>query len=176
LVITEGAGSINPRIAEAVVAYDPDHVVAMSVPLSDCERIAPGGLGFRDASGEPIDGSERAATVERLIEQEWSHDDPAAEIARNHLSQVCSPLRDHIGDRADHDVAISIKPGDSSRDIVTIAGIEDFEFKPCLAASPAWTSDAALLAAMRAGLVGNPTSDPSHPDRPEPSPNDLLGW
>lgn len=41
-------GGISPRLVEALVVYDPDHVVALDIPMSDWERIAPGVLRLRD--------------------------------------------------------------------------------------------------------------------------------
>lgn len=169
-------GAIDPRIAEAVAFYDPDHIITMRVHLSDWERIATDPLVIYGESGEPLKGTERAAAFARLIDQDQAIDDPVAEDARQNLSQLCTPMRDHLGDGTTHDLAISIQLGENSRALLTVAGIQNFKFSPCLAASPSWTSDTSLLASMRAGLIDDPSSESDHPDRPEPPREALLAW
>jgi len=172
LVPYEPDGSIAPKIVAAVVSYDPDHIVAMHISVSDWECIAPGSIAFtRD--GKPLGDDERADMVNRSGDQTIV--DNVAEFARRKLSERCTPLREsYLEDK--HDIANFVRRGESSSVFVSMSGIEDFAPQRCLVASTAWASSAALMAAVRTGLVDDSLDKSVPTPRPEPSTSDLWAW
>lgn len=129
-----------------------------------------------------LEGDARAALVEQLRQQGWTHTDPPAQAAQQTLSKLCTPFRYGLPDDEAHDVATIVRPGEGANVLVLASGIEGSEPPACLAASAGWTSDQALIVAMRAGILPDPQVAPAQESdggpvgRLEPASDELLRW
>jgi hypothetical protein len=163
-------GLAAAEFAEIVRTYDPDHVVTVTVPISQWEDWRPG--YFRV---EGVEDEEQR--LQLLANAHWDEDGPAAQHARDEVAGWCSPMRGiRLGtedaDRQMEEVT-SIKPrtaADDARGFRSgLAPAPRPRQGARLAASGSWRSDLGLLAAMRVGVA-----DAERKDRPEPT--DRPDW
>lgn len=152
-------GSMDPKVLELAVRYDPDYVAVASHPLETWLRVSPDSVHLPpDASIEDLAGQPGIEEV----------DDPVSRVAAQQLLDACTPLTLAIGGAKAHWEHLST------------TGVIRGPFLPSptkgtgpvafLAASGSWSGDLALWACVRTGLAS-----PSD-ERPQPDEGALLRW
>lgn len=161
-------GVVSDAFADVVRAYDPDHVVALSIPVTSWEAWYPGTVKINRAS----DDADRARMI--ATSPPFCFVDPAAKAPREQVASWCSPMRlerpGRQGERALEAIsALEARHGDDQR----YGGMPPAPFASPgsrLAADLRWRSDVGLFAALRLGVAATETIE-----RSEPTP-DALNW
>lgn len=155
----------DEKLAPAVRAYDPDHVVTLMPPAERWEQWYPGSLNL------PADVQERDEMCAVL----GPVGDQLATKAREQVASWCSPLRaarTNRGSRSEHETCRSLALGYSTSaprlQLAPSASRGDGD-GPLVAADPSWRTEAGLLAALRAGVA------PGYLPRAEPGA-DSFRW
>lgn len=168
LVPYDKEGKAPDQFAEIVRAYDPDHVVSLTLPLGVWEEWYPGSINLVGVK-DPDERKKLLATAHQE-QTGW-----AADLARDQVVSWCSPMRSSRlrGENADRQRETTTRLGRRTPDSDRFHN----GFAPSspasgarLAASESWRSDLGLMAAMRLGVA-----DSDRYERPEP-PAEGLDW
>lgn len=160
------SGDPADAMADAVRAFDPDHVVSLRLSFAEWEELYPGTI--------EIDGVVDEAERLRMIQStNLNHVDQAAEVARSVVASWCSPLRmARVRGESGPSLEVlkSLGRVDTSRPSSgPIAPAPATHPDLSMVASAHWRTDQGLLAALRLGVTAD------FPGRREPS-TDVLTW
>ncbi|WP_344723783.1 hypothetical protein [Agrococcus terreus] len=149
-----------------VRAYDPDHVVVLSLTVGQLEELIPGSVNF----GEQLDKAEKQRRLSHVV---GITQDPAALEARSRVAEWCSPMRRDLLRRASagraREAVTSLAEADEKRRHRPFARRPPAQGR-FVAAHERWSSDAGLAVAARCGVALGEDSP-----RQEPS-GDVFEW
>lgn len=178
VLVPHREGKVDRAILEAVAAYDPDYVATSARTVAERESADPGGLAITGSSGEPLIGEERAATLDRIGEQEVF--DELAAIARDTIVAACSTHRmldDDDGKPGWDDPLIQLGNADPTGSGLThVDRLRPYGQQVCMTAPGAWGGALGLLAAARLGSVQRPDLTPGPPTVTGDAAIWMAGW
>jgi hypothetical protein len=162
-------GVASAVFADVVRAYDPDHVVTLSIPATTWEEWYPGTVSVSGAKDE----ADRLKLIANSLH--FDLDDEPANAAREQVASWCSPMRvDRLpGDhpkRGFEAVKTLRRRGANDRPRGGMLPAPVPAPGSRVAAAVDWRSDTGLFAALRLGVASSESYE-----RSEPTP-DALYW
>ncbi|MFD9669413.1 hypothetical protein ACFWAY_49015 [Rhodococcus sp. NPDC059968] len=177
-------GSIDPRVREAVVAYDPDYVVLHNYTVGDLDNLTRGTIE-KMLDEQNIDDQGSRSRLRDELRSKGVDDDVLART-RDELVKACSSYRmDNGSELGDSDHRWHERELTLSAPVLTAPGTHHGPLTPIdkirrpadptpVGVSPALTGDIGVAAAMRLGLLSTPTAEGAALDENQRSA--ILQW
>ncbi len=162
-------GNIDPRVRDAVIAYDPDYVVSYSYTVGDLDKLTPGTIEQMLDEQNIDDQDSRSRLRDDL--RSTNVDDDVLARTRDAVVAACSSYRMDNGSEpagSDHrwherEPTLSAPgptgPGSHLGALTPIDKIRRPSDPTPVSVSPALTGDIGVAAVMRLGLLGTPTAE-----------------
>jgi hypothetical protein len=156
-------GTVPAPVANAVVDYDPDHVIVMKPSVADAARIE--NRHPRSFLSDPAQWTENTSAATNAA----NYEDRAALRAAEQLASMCTLMETTDGEKVLLSASgiLRVKPGEGAGPLVPVTVTE-----PVIAIDEAWTEAAPLWAAVEVGVAPSPDGDP----RPAPDAEAIYRW